>query len=286
MSLKILSDFDGVWTDPAHEADEVRLFFIRELSRLAGVALEEAEREVAALQRTVLATPHEYGWCVRGHLTAYVDEDPFCLPNTMGAVLSRSTAPEHQKYREAILAAGHENAEAFADDCFFQATAAYRKTHPPALVPEAREVYEALMEAGVDLIVVSNSPPEKIENWFEAVGAHIDHDRFRVRGKAGKHELTDERETLHTNGRTVRVDRPLYRKVLEEESPDLVIGDVFSLDLALPCWLRREGFAGAPKTTILRRHAHTPDWTQKIPELNRMIDSVAELVPLALEVAR
>jgi hypothetical protein len=53
MSLKILSDFDGVWTDPAHEAAQVRSFFVRELGRLAGVELDEAE--VGAIQETVLA---------------------------------------------------------------------------------------------------------------------------------------------------------------------------------------------------------------------------------------
>jgi len=285
MSLKILSDFDGVWTDPAHEAAQVRSLFVRELGRLAGIDLEEAEAEVGAIQETVLAAPEKYGWCVRGQLTAYVDEDPFCLPNTVGSVLGSSGDTRHVRLREAVLAGGHASTEDFANHCFFEASTSYRRDHPPALVDGACEVYEALMELGVELVVVSNSPPEKIEGWFGAVGARIDHDRFRVRGKAGKHELADEPETLQAAGRTVRVDRPLYRRVLEEEAPDLVIGDVFSLDLALPYWLEAKGLAGGTDTTILRRQAHTPAWTAEIPGLDH-VDDVAQLVGIAESRAR
>jgi hypothetical protein len=35
------------------------------------------------------------------------------------------------------------------------------------------------------------------------------------------------------------VARPFYAQVLEEEAPDAVVGDVFSLDLALPLALKR-----------------------------------------------
>jgi hypothetical protein len=40
-------------------------------------------------------------------------------------------------------------------------------------------------------------------------------------------------------GLRVDVARPDYERVLREERPDAVIGDVFSLDLALPLALKR-----------------------------------------------
>jgi FMN phosphatase YigB (HAD superfamily) len=281
--LKLLSDFDGVWTNPAEEADAVRRYFVREAIRLAGVDEERGEREFADLRATVMASPQEYGWCVEGRLTAYVDEDPFCLPNTIGAFLGRSEDPQHRLYREAILAAGHASTEAFANHCFFEATSAFRKERPPALVPRACEVLETLMEAGIELVIVSNSPPEKIEGWFEDVGAHLDHDHFRICGQAGKHELGDDTTVFDVGERSVRIDRPRYRCVLEEEAPDLVVGDVFSLDLALPCWLRREGLGGAPRMTILHRQPHTPSWVMGLAKsgpVDRVIDGIAELVPI------
>jgi len=58
----------------------------------------------------------------------------------------------------------------------------------------------------------------------------------------------------------VLVDRPRYREAIERERPVLVIGDVFSLDLALPHAMRTHGHPAAPRTLALRRHRHTPPW--------------------------
>ena len=61
-------------------------------------------------------------------------------------------------------------------------------------------------------------------------------------------------------GRSIFVDRPAYRTLVADEAPDVIIGDVFSLDLAMPHVMRREAAVGAPRVLALRRHTHTPSW--------------------------
>jgi FMN phosphatase YigB (HAD superfamily) len=286
MTLKIVSDFDGVWTDQAFEAEEVKLFLAAEAARFAGVGADQARRDFLAFESAVLARPSEYGWAPDGRITAYVDEDPFCVANSIAAYLERGADPRAQRYREAILEAGEPSLSAFADRCFLSSTARFRELHPPALVPSTQATLEALRARGVEIVVVSNSSSEKIVGWFRQVGVDAGvepHAALRVRGQAGKQVLGPGDEHLVLAGRRISVDRPRYRAVLEEERPDLVIGDVFSLDLALPHVLRRSRAAGAPRTLVLRRHPHTPEWvlaTRADGAIDRVVDDVAELLAL------
>lgn len=133
-------------------------------------------------------------------------------------------------------------------------------------------MFAALVEAGAEVVVVSNSSSEKIEGWFRetGVGHGLSH-ALRVRGSAGKFILGATDEHLVLSGRRVCVDRPKYRAILAEERPDFVIGDVYSLDLALPHVMRRAGEI-APRLA-LRRHPHTPRWV-----LDSRADGAIDLV--------
>jgi hypothetical protein len=44
---------------------------------------------------------------------------------------------------------------------------------------------------------------------------------------------------LDLDGMRIELARPHYEAILREEAPDAVVGDVFSLDLAVPLALRR-----------------------------------------------
>ena len=91
MSVKILSDFDGVWTDQAFEAQNVKLFLAAEAARLAHIAADAAHEHFARFERTVKSSPHLYGWAPDGRITAYVDEDPFCDANRSPTTASGAT---------------------------------------------------------------------------------------------------------------------------------------------------------------------------------------------------
>ena len=284
--MKILSDFDGVWTDQALEAQSVKLYLAAEAARLAGVSADEALEHFQGYEAAVKAAPTRYGWAPDGRITAYVDEDPFCVPNSIAVYIEEGAEEHARTYRAAILDGGFANLTAFADHCFHTAAGDYRQQHPPALVPGAAEVLHELHGLGAEVLVVSNSPAEKIVGWFQAVGADAgvgpDHD-LRVRGQAGKQTLGANNTSIEVAGREIFVHRPLYEQVIEEENPDLIIGDVFSLDLALPHVLRREGRAAAPETLVLRKLGHTPEWihsTRAEGAIDLMVEGVHELIDL------
>jgi phosphoglycolate phosphatase-like HAD superfamily hydrolase len=284
--MKILSDFDGVWTDQALEAEQVKLFLAAEAARLAGVSADTALEHFREYETRVRHTPDRYGWAPDGRITAYVDEDPFCVPNALALYVEHGDEDHTRTYREAILDGGHETLTAFADHCFHTAAGQYREQHPPALVAGTAEVLHELHARGAEVVVVSNSPAEKIVGWFTSVGADAgtadEHD-VRVRGRAGKQTLGPTDEAIEVGGRRIFVDRPHYVTVIEEEDPDLIIGDVFSLDLALPHVLRSRAHPRAPQQLVLRRHDHTPPWileTRAGGAIDHVVEAVQDLLDL------
>ncbi|MBI5433192.1 MAG: hypothetical protein HZA52_10215 [Planctomycetes bacterium] len=285
MSIKILSDFDGVWTNQAFEAEHVKLYVAAEAARLADIDAERARSDFLHFERAVKSTPERFGWAPDGRITAYVDEDPFCEPNSITSYIdSERDDPRTHVYREAILDSGFATLTAFGDHCFHAATHSFRREHPPALVPRAVLSLEALRRAGAEIVVVSNSPPEKIIGWFREAGVDAGEratHALRVRGSAGKFLLGPKGDSITVGGRKIVVDRPRYAQVIEEERPELVVGDVFSLDLALPHVMRMQGHPAAPRELVLRRHGHTPSWvldTRADGAIDRIIDDVADLL--------
>jgi phosphoglycolate phosphatase-like HAD superfamily hydrolase len=286
MTFRILSDFDGVWTDQALEAEQVKIHLAAEAARLSGISPDEARADFLRYEAHVKAAPERYGWAPDGRITAYVDEDPFCVANSIAGFLAEAGGERETRYREAVLDGGFETVSAFADTCFMTATGSYRAEHPPALVPGAREAIEELHDAGIWVTVVSNSVSEKVIAWFRSVGIDAGESAehaLHVRGAAGKQVLGEGDATVTVGGRPIHVDRPRYRAIVEDEDPDLVVGDVFSLDLALPHAMRTAGHAKAPETLVLRRHPHTPDWiagTHADGAIDTIIDGVADLPAL------
>ncbi len=286
MPTTLLSDFDGVWTDQALEAEHVKIHLIAEAARLAERSADIAHADFARFETAVRARPDAYGWAPDGRITAYLDEDPFCVPNSLTTFVDTADDDAARAYREAVLGNGFADLSAFADRCFLDGMRSFRDQHPPGLVPHAAAVIDALHAAGVTVVVVSNSPTEKIVEWFSRAGVDAGGDAghaVRVRGQAGKQTLGQQGECIDAGGRRVCVDRPLYARVIEEENPDVVIGDVFSLDLALPHVLRTRGAACAPHTTVLRRHPHTPAWVLQL-QTQGMIDHVVDDVGALMEI--
>jgi hypothetical protein len=311
MTIKILSDFDGVWTNPGEEAEGVQALMITETARMSGVELDVVAADFAIFGKIAMGTPTDHGWAPDGRITAYVDEDPFCLGNSMAGVLDGlasgalpllgcslgsvdgAMVPRAVDYAQVIREAGFANASTFSDHCFLQATAAFQRDHPPALVPGAKLIADRFLAMGADVVVVSNSGEEKILGWLSAAGipARSVHDSsphngepcFRVRGSAAKFLLGDGDASIKVGGRNISIDRPKYREVLEIENADFVIGDVFSLDLALPFALRSAGVPWAPRELVLRRHDYTPAWiasTSADGAIDHLISSLTDLCDL------
>jgi hypothetical protein len=289
--LKILSDFDGVWTNQGPEADALDRFVAAELAALSGWALEQVEAELARFSAQMHETPHDHGWAPDGRISAYVDEDPLCRASALCRLLERSNDAKAVTLRGAVTAGGFDCMATFAERCFRAGTASFRKLHPPCIVDGAKAMLQRLLDAGAEVVIVSNSESEKIVGWLRAAGIDASDDAsatVRVRGSAAKWQIGGSDEALEVGGRPVYVDRPRYREAIAAENPDLIIGDVFSLDLALPHVMRDAGDPTAPRRLVLRRHPHTPSWVlddRAGGAIDHVVDQVAELAEIVRALA-
>lgn len=266
--MRILSDFDGVWTDQAGEARAIQRAFAREAAPLVGRSEDEAFGEFRAFYQSTLEEPSKNGWWPRQFLTAFVDEDELLATGAVSHWLDRGEGdPERlgdapNRWRQGIRSGGFESVEALANQSFGPAMKAYLESGAHRLVPEARAVVDELRAQGSDLIVVSNSPTAKLAAMFAGIGVG-ESDGVRFVGDARKWWIENPEPTALVAGRAVHVDRPLYREILLDVRPDLIIGDVASLDLAMGSALREEG-ALAPDLRLLLRHpGEAPAWARE-----------------------
>lgn len=281
---RILFDFDGVWTDQAAEVVAIRRVFVEEAARLLGEPFELADARFEQFYTEVLSAPELHGWFPREMHAAFADEDALLATASVADWLDRGGSdPGAADWRRAIKAGGFDTVMEFANAHFGKGMKAAR-SEGHGLVPGAGEVLEALRTRGVDVVVASNSPPEKLEALFGAIGATAG-PGFRLVGGAKKWWIEDASLMHHFGGRHVRTDRPHYRAILKDVRPDIVVGDVTSLDLALPAAMRGAGELAPSLRLLLRQTSGSPDWATSQPDLepsdravDETIDSIAELL--------
>ncbi|MEZ5975416.1 MAG: hypothetical protein R3F33_06125 [Planctomycetota bacterium] len=278
--MKLLSDFDGVWTNQAGEAKAARGAFVRRMAELLGQEPETVDRRFQAWLDECLADPAANGWAPDGRITAFVDEDPLLHTAAVAHRIDLGASTEAvEAWRQAARDAGFESVAALSSENFVESTKTYRESGGALLLPNALEIVAELHAMEVEIVVVSNSAPEKLEQLFHRADIRVGED-LRVVGNAGKFVLGPEDRTWNLAGRTIQLDRPKYEAVLLEELPDFVIGDVFSLDLALPTRLRNSGRLSPALRTLLRAHDHTSDWileNQEEAGLHAVLSNLAEL---------
>jgi len=227
--MRIVMDFDGVYTDPTGEGEACSRNFRNKIISLQlreeNLDTEEkVDSWLGELRARQASFPFEFGWRSEGKVSAFTFEDPFIrnigLADFHQLNLRKEPDPQAKKWVLDAIARGHE------------------------------------------VFIVSNSATQKIEEFLEQCTFPEDR-RPKVRGGARKFGLGMKPRLLkvgHYGGKDVSVDtdRPLYEQALLEIEPDAVIGDVFCLDLALPIRLKREkrlNFAGG----IFYRHRdYTP----------------------------
>ena len=266
----ILSDFDGVWTEPARELERVKGFLGRELARLSGCPETKAASDLQDFSVAVHSNPSAYGWQIEGRFSSYVDEDYFAIPTALGQWIDEAKDEVSANYREAVLDE-FSSVLKFLDHCYHTTCTRFREEVSHDFTPGVTAILNWLKDQGVRLTFVSNAPLEKIEAWFKAIGFDIQNARessagrdfLRVYGRAGKQLLSDSPVTKEIHDRRVAVDRPFYEDILKQEQADFVLGDVFSLDLALPFHLREEGKSGAPLALGMMDLPHTPGWVRQ-----------------------
>lgn len=260
--MHLVSDFDGVWTDPRPEADYIRGVMAKKLSVASGLSIDRVEDNFTILEHHFKTDPFRYGWLFDGRITAFACEDMYGRNHAIASCLweRRPEVPDGEALRQAIVDVAGDP-QHLADISFKEGRAGYRALHQTLLVPEARSVVESLRQAGHRVTIVSNSRTEHIVDLFEA--AEIDLSGFEVVGGARKFHLGCAEqlpEYWDFRGARISLQRPYYLELLERLRPDAVIGDVVSLDLALPLYLRSSRSEFAHLRAGLICQPYSPDW--------------------------
>ncbi len=259
--MKLVSDFDGVLTELSHEAARVREIFLTELGGLSSLDAIETEMNEA---------PATAGWEVLGRISAFSDEDTFIHTNALAARLdlkASTDAPTAQALKD-IRSKGYADFKKLAEVAYDRMVSEVMAGATSPIDPLTGPVLEGLLAKGVHITVISNSGSARIQDIFEKSAIPSTTyplkapGKLCVRGGARKFELSEEPLALTFNQRQVDIARPVYRSMIREEQPDAVIGDVFSLDLALPYALAQAEPALFPNglKVILRVRPYTPRW--------------------------
>ncbi len=283
--MKLLSDFDGVWTLPQEEGAAHGAALDAALLAAAGESNHDAVRDwIAGARSAVRADPVRWGWSVAGRLSAFADEDPF---TEHGALLHYLHAhqdrdPVAELLAEAIERSG-ETLEAFGFDAHLAGVRQVEARRGPGIPVAAADAGRRMLAQGLEIVVVSNSSTDKLQRWFAhaQVPARVHPERadheLRLRGSAGKFLLAPGHEdTLGAGGLTVDVARPYYEAALREEAPDAIVGDVFSLDLALPLALKRREPSWKHVRLFWLLHSYSPERMQR--ELAKLPEGEVEAV--------
>jgi FMN phosphatase YigB (HAD superfamily) len=279
--IKLISDFDGVWTDQQSEAEYVWNYIVTRLSQLTGEPPLTIEGLLDESKKDMDKSPHEYGWFNNGYIAAFYQEDPFGDNNAIFNYIERAgRRSSHSNFKqklarikEAVESKERKTLAEFSNDCFVKSTTQFKlegKLKPDAA---AGKIVKELNSKGVEIVVVSNSKTEKIEHLFLKAEQKATNEqqqkrgRLHARGDAKKFEIDNTYSKLPeylevTAKYKVSLRRSGYHKILMEEKPDYVLGDVFSLDLALPVYLRMKERSFRHMKVIQKLHPYTPKWVK------------------------
>lgn len=271
--MKIITDFDGTLTQIEHEYEFEKSFLMPKLHELCDhdEALfndiwSEVDQEVARF-------PEKYGWFDHGRITAFSDEDLFMQLASRMMLLDHwiETGGHRVSQIAPKLQSMHKTMIGLTEDAHQQMN---QIPIGDANAPESEtmDVIRKLLDRGDEIIIVSNSPAYRIIHKLAHFGIAVADEavepdaRFRVRGNAMKFALDEDENRVQFGNRTVEMNRAGYKKVILDEKPDVVIGDVFSLDLALPYYLASQGEDLRGLTLCLRVRDYTSPWALQCVE--------------------
>lgn len=277
--MKFVFDFDGVMTTQIEEAHRVKQIFIEELVSRSGLGEERVSAMIERAYQEMHKNPHSHGWRDQGRVSAYANEDLFMENVGLASCLRELADTEHGEYREArealqnTDAPGYINLSQHAYEKMVQET---RQGKVKPVDPKMAPLFKKIIDAGHLITVVSNSSTTRILDLLhqEGLTSAQDHDQdpqynLRVRGDARKFDLGESQRGFEVNGYRVDTSRPKYERIIREERPNVVVGDVFSLDLSLPIHLSRiepDTFGGMH--VFLREQDYTPAWSNKFMQEN------------------
>jgi len=263
--MRIVMDFDGVYTDPSEEGEACSKYFrdkilSLKLKKVELETIEKVESWLGELRARQASCPFEFGWRSEGRVSAFAFEDPFIRNIGLADYLDALVVRKDPR-AVAVLASlkQTEKIESFgqlSEWSFLQLNLKKRAD------PSTRTWVASAMEKGHEVFIVSNSSSQKIEDFLSQNG-YTNEYRPKIRGGAQKYGLGQKPNLLKLSRAAdasicVDTDRPFYEHALLEIQPDAVIGDVFCLDLSLPIRLKREGKLAFKWGIFYRHRDYTP----------------------------
>jgi len=263
--MRIVMDFDGVYTDPTDEGEACSKNFRNKIISLqlrdVGLNTEEkVDSWLGELRARQAAFPFRFGWRSAGKVSAFTFEDPFIRNIGLADYLDH-LVQEGDSRSKAVLQGlkASDKIKSFGELSEWSFHQLNLKKRADPLV---KKWVVDVIGQGHEIFIVSNSATQKIEEFLGQAGFPEDR-RPSVRGGAKKFGLGESPRLLqvgHYGGEAIEVDtdRPLYEAALLEIQPDAVIGDVFCLDLALPIRLKREKQLAFKFGIFYRHRDYTP----------------------------
>ncbi len=263
--MRIVMDFDGVYTDPSNEGEACSRNFrdkilSLQLKEVDLETIEKVESWLGELRARQASQPFDFGWRSEGRVSAFSFEDPFIRNIGLADYLDHLVSEGNARAKKVLARLKQtEKISSFGELSEWAFLQLSLKKHAD---PGAKAWVMKALEKGHEVVIVSNSATLKIEE-FLTQNDYPEGKRPLVRGGARKFGLGKKPRpfVLSKSGDhkvQVDTDRPEYEKLLLEIKPDAVIGDVFSLDLTLPIRLKREGKLDFSWGIFYRHRDYTP----------------------------
>ena len=238
--MRIVMDFDGVYTDPSDEGEACSKHFrdkilSLQLKQVGLDTLEKVESWLGELRVRQAKEPYLYGWRSEGRVSAFTFEDPFIRNIGLADFLDHLVAQKNEK-ATAVLAglSKQEKIKNFGELSTWAFHQLNIKKRPDL---ETKRWVEEAIRKGHEVVIVSNSASDKIEEFLSQNGYQQEF-RPQVRGGAQKFGLGKKPRSFtltdsESGAVQIDTDRPYYEEALLELKPDAVIGDVFCLSQAV-----------------------------------------------------
>ncbi|HLC59054.1 MAG TPA: hypothetical protein VJH34_00850 [archaeon] len=240
--ISLIMDFDGTLVSMRNKSLEYRKTIIEELSLWTGLNYEAVEKDFNYGRELVLKNPTEYGWNVNGYKSFFGDEDPFVLYTSAADAMNRNLPAykimKNDDFMERI-------------DRIFHTVTNHER---PPISKKTKKALEKLLDM-YDVTIVSGSSNESIKKCLDDAGLEIE-----TIGNAKKVFVDTNFDKVNRhlniiNKYKIELRRPYYYDILSKiDGRKVVVGDIFSIDLALPKEL------GIP--IILKKNYYTPMWSR------------------------
>jgi hypothetical protein len=246
MSSSLIFDFDGVLTKVGMK-EKLQTKCIAELAELSEKPFDEVLKDYNIAKEHVFANPTKFGWMQDNKIIVdFVDEDPF------GEIIGTMHRMEETGYNKAIKSR-YGSVEALQYNNF-------KQTYSHDNVEMVHNIAESLKAACevFDLVsILTNSDPSKVSKFMEKYNTGVSVSGFAMKHYVKPHSIEELPEYINIEGRNVAIQRPEYFKGLKalEKDRTIMIGDSFSIDLALPFAMGYE--------IVLKENDYTANWSKR-----------------------